>query len=175
MVWGGKVSINVGGTKVTLLRRQLEFLSRVDKWQSISKACREMGISYRTGLKWRADLERAVGGKLIDSSKGGRGGGVSTTTPLGVEVLQSYYIALSLDKPGMVKSLIGSRMSARNVLRGIVREVTCDSLICKVSVVIQTPQPLVALITADAARELDLREGDSVSVVLKALDTILIK
>lgn len=170
-----KVSINIRGSTYTVMRKYLEFLSAIDRWESMAKACEVMGISYRTGEVWRRRLEELLGGRVIESTKGGRSGGSSSLTPLGEEVLSAYYALASRTKPGFVKSLIGLKMSARNLLRGVVQDVTCDGLICKVTVSLFANQSVTALITSDAAKEQELRKGDEVYVVVKAIDSIVMK
>jgi molybdopterin-binding protein len=63
-------------------------------------------------------------------------------------------------------------LSARNQLRGTVTEINQGAAIANVEVDVQG-QRIVASITVEAVRELGLREGSPVTVVIKASDVIL--
>jgi molybdopterin-binding protein len=66
------------------------------------------------------------------------------------------------------------RVSTRNLLPGIVQEIRIDGLMAKVSVRIGDNH-LVALITAEAARELDIKVGDEVTAMVKSTSVMLAK
>jgi molybdopterin-binding protein len=59
-------------------------------------------------------------------------------------------------------------LSARNHLRGIVESVEIDGLLARVEIAIEEPARVVAIITAEAAAELGLREGMSAAAVVKS-------
>ena len=63
-------------------------------------------------------------------------------------------------------------LSARNQLSGTVTRVNKGAAIANVEVDV-SGQRIVASITVEAVRELDLREGSSVTVIVKASDVIL--
>ena len=66
------------------------------------------------------------------------------------------------------------RLSARNQLKGTVRGVTEGTAIANVEIDVNG-QRLVASVTAEAARELGIGEGDEVTAIVKASDVILAK
>lgn len=66
------------------------------------------------------------------------------------------------------------RVSARNKLPGIVQEVKTDGLMAKVSLRIGDNH-LVALITAEAAAEMNLKVGDEVTAMIKSTSVMLAK
>lgn len=59
-------------------------------------------------------------------------------------------------------------LSARNRFRGTVREVKLDGLLAQVEMTITEPARLVAIITRDAAEELDLKAGQAATAVVKS-------
>lgn len=63
-------------------------------------------------------------------------------------------------------------LSARNQLRGTVTSINQGAAIANVEVDVQG-QRIVASITVEAVRELELREGSPVTVVIKASDVLL--
>jgi molybdopterin-binding protein len=67
-----------------------------------------------------------------------------------------------------------SRISGRNQLLGKVAEITIDGLLAKVVLSIGD-QRVTAIITADAARELALKPGDSAIALIKATEVMIVR
>ena len=65
-----------------------------------------------------------------------------------------------------------SRISGRNQLSGTVAEVTIEGLLAKV-VLLVGQQRVTAIITADAARELDLKPVDQALALIKATEVMI--
>ena len=65
-----------------------------------------------------------------------------------------------------------AHISGRNQLQGTVLEVTIDGLLAKVVLAIGN-QRITAIITADAVRELALKEGDSAIALVKATEVMI--
>jgi len=67
------------------------------------------------------------------------------------------------------------RLSARNQFKGRIVRIERDGAVSRIWVKVDKPGEIVALITSDAARELDLRRGDRVEAVFKATEVIIAK
>jgi len=67
-----------------------ELLKAIDRTGSISKASRSMGISFRRGWSYVSAVEKRLGCRLIERSKGGRSGGGSYLTPLGKKLIGEF-------------------------------------------------------------------------------------
>jgi molybdate transport system regulatory protein len=65
------------------------------------------------------------------------------------------------------------RLSTRNQLQGRVASLWPGSVMTIVEVVIDEGQLITAAITKDGVEELDLSEGDPVTVLIKATDVML--
>ena len=65
------------------------------------------------------------------------------------------------------------QLSARNRLNGTVAEVKVDGLMAQVELVVDEPARLVAIVTADAVEELDLRAGMPATAVVKATSVMV--
>jgi molybdopterin-binding protein len=65
------------------------------------------------------------------------------------------------------------RMSARNHFRGVVREVKVEGLLAQVELDVTEPARVVAIITRDAAEELELKPGVSAAAVVKATSVMV--
>jgi molybdopterin-binding protein len=64
-------------------------------------------------------------------------------------------------------------MSARNRLRGVVREVQIDGLLAQVELDVTEPARVVAVITRDSAEELALKPGRTVTAVVKSTSVMI--
>ena len=68
----------------------------------------------------------------------------------------------------------GSRhVSARNRLRGTVREVRVDGLLAQVEILVTEPARVVANVTRDAVEELRLEPGAAATAVIKATSVMV--
>jgi len=64
-------------------------------------------------------------------------------------------------------------LSARNRLRGRVREVRIEGMVGLVELEVTEPARVVALITREAVEDLDLRPGDPATAVVKATSVMV--
>lgn len=65
-------------------------LQTIDRVGSISQASREMGISYRHAWGYIKKLEGRLGMKMVQTQKGGPGGGAAKLTKRGRDFVQRY-------------------------------------------------------------------------------------
>ena len=65
-------------------------------------------------------------------------------------------------------------LSARNHLTGTIQEITCDAVLCHVIVRVGEHQ-VESVITRRSADELNLKEGDQVTAVIKATEVMIAK
>jgi molybdopterin-binding protein len=64
-------------------------------------------------------------------------------------------------------------LSARNRFRGIVREVRIDGLLAQVEIDVTEPARVVAIITRDAAEDLELAPGVAATAIVKATSVMV--
>jgi molybdopterin-binding protein len=64
-------------------------------------------------------------------------------------------------------------LSARNRFAGVVTDVRIDGLMAQVELVVSDPVRLVALITRDAAEELELRPGMPATAIVKSTSVMV--
>lgn len=67
-----------------------ELLERIERCGSIAAAGREMSMSYKRAWDLIGTLNAMFHGPLVESSRGGSGGGGASLTDLGREVLALY-------------------------------------------------------------------------------------
>jgi len=98
----GKPAVGKGGAAV---------LAKIDRYRSISKAAVSLNLSYSYVWKRLRKMEEVLGVPLIETQRGGLGGGgKADLTPLGRRILLKYHrVNLEFNK-------LASKESSRNLL-----------------------------------------------------------
>lgn len=65
------------------------------------------------------------------------------------------------------------RMSARNQLKGTIKEVKKGAVMAEVVVTLPDGQEIVSAITLGSVQELDLKAGDSVVAIIKSTEVMI--
>jgi len=157
-----------------------EILEAIREEESISKAAKKIGMSYRYVWNYVAKIEKALSKPIVETYKGGRaGGGGATLTELGKSLLKEYkrvedYVGEVLGDEEYWEAA-GLKLSARNRLKGVVRGVEKGDVIAKVKVEISAPVVVTALISREAVEDLNIKKGDSVEAVIKATEVMIAK
>jgi molybdate transport system regulatory protein len=68
-----------------------------------------------------------------------------------------------------------AKLSARNRIRGKITRVKKDSIVGLVEIELAGPGKITSVITADSIQEMNLKEGDEVSAVIKATEVMIEK
>jgi molybdopterin-binding protein len=67
------------------------------------------------------------------------------------------------------------KVGARNHIIGKVEEIKRGSIMCLVKVGVQGPIDMSSVMTIESLKELGLKKGDSVEVIVKAVNVLLAK
>ena len=157
-----------------------QILEAIDEVQSISKAAEKVGMSYRYVWNYLAKIEKRLQEPVVHTYKGGRmGGGGAQLTQLGESLLKEYkrvegYVGEILGDEEYWEA-VGLKISARNRLEGTVEAVSKGAITAKIKVKIEKPVVVTAIISKDAAEELDIKPGDKVEAVIKATEVMIAK
>jgi len=157
-----------------------DILNAIRTEKSISKAAKEINMSYRYVWNYVARLERALSEPVVETFKGGKkGGGGARLTDLGEALLKEYrrveaYVGEVLeDKEYWVAA--GLKISARNRMKGTVKSVEKGDIIAKVKIEVKAPTLITALISREAVEDLNIKIGDNVEAVIKATEIMIAK
>ena len=159
---------------------QVRALEAIRDHGSLTTAARSLHVSYKHLWTTIRRLEAATGRPLVRSMRGGRGGGGrASLTPKGVRLLADYRrVSGGLEVVVRDEAFwedVGLKLSTRNRLRGTVRSVERDRAAARVILEVRGPVRLSALITREAADDLDLRPGDTVEALVKSTEVMLAK
>jgi molybdopterin-binding protein len=67
------------------------------------------------------------------------------------------------------------KYGARNQLAGKVTEIKKGTMMCQVKLEIPAGSRMASVMTIDSLDDLDIKEGDSVKVVVKAINVLLVR
>jgi molybdopterin-binding protein len=123
------------------------------------EAARMLGISYATIKQW------ILAGKLksVPTVGGHHRIAASALKP---------YLAKDRAKPAAESRERFRRVSGRNQIAGKVVSVRIEGLLAQIVLSIEGGE-ITSIITADAARELGLRKGDSAAALIKSTDVMI--
>lgn len=157
-----------------------DILEAIEKHGSISSASRALGMSYRYVWGYIKRIENVTGKKVLVTKKGGKGGGEAKLTSFGRKLLKEFkrlsdYVEKMGDSYSDEWGLLGVKISARNRLKARIKEVKIEGVAGSVLMEIDSPATIKALITADAIRDMDLKEGDEVFAIIKATEIMVAK
>lgn len=157
---------------------RMSILQAIEEQGSLNKAAEKLGMSYRHLWGVIRKLENRLGFKLIESEKGGSGGGGSKLTEQGLKLVNKYnWMNETLNKAVNEKTFWGylsTKLSARNRLKGIVKNVELGEVGAKIRIKIN-PAEITAFITREAVEELELKDDDEVEAVIKATEVMVSK
>lgn len=174
-----KVWLTLEG-KPILGRGGAEILNAIRKTKSISKTAENLGMSYKYVWDYLAEIEKDFGFPAIKTRRGGaKGGGGAELTSEGKNLLEQYckiekYV-LNILRDKEYWEAIGLKLSARNRLKGTVKEVENGVVTSKIKIEIDKPVTVTAVITREAADDLKIKTGDKVEAIIKATEVMIAK
>ena len=80
----------ITGERVALGPGKVSLLEEIDRSGSISKAARELGLSYRRAWILVDTMNKSFRSSLVKGSVGGKKGGGACLTPLGRKMAKTY-------------------------------------------------------------------------------------
>jgi len=167
----GKHAIGEGG---------VEILRAVNECKSLTAGAKRAKVSYKYAWDQIAEMERAIGMPVIRTRRGGKsGGGGAELTEAGRALLKQYervrtYVTRVLNDPESWEA-VGLRLSARNRLKGVVKNVEKGAVTTSVKIEVKVPATITAVITKEAVEELDIKPGDVVEAIVKATEVMIAK
>lgn len=176
----------IGGLNEKLFR----LLEAIATTGSITKAAREVGMSYKGAWELIDRANNLSPEILVDSAIGGRAGGGTRLTPAGAELLdlfcklQERHHAFLDQINGelaanprlhFLRGRFDMKASARNHLFGTVKAVVPGTVDSEVVIALKGGDELVASVTSASVGSLGIAVGQDVLALVKAPQIILVK
>lgn len=183
----GALSLERGGRDF-LGAKRIALLESIDRTGSITRAARQVGLSYKAAWDTLEAMNNLAEQSLMDRSAGGRHGGGTRLTEHGRELVRLYRLMetgyrrllaqmqLQVDDVEKLRQLVGAitlRTSARNSLRGQVKSVRRGAVNADVILDLGDGLEIFANITNEAVRELGLKPGREALALIKASSVLL--
>ena len=171
-----------------LLEKRIELLIAVKRTGSISKAAKEVPMSYKAAWEAIESMNNLSTTPIVQRETGGVGGGGTTLTPYGENLLQTYVLLKEEQKKflqnltqitdintGTLKTIrrLSMQISARNQIGGIVEYIENGTVNAEVYIKLKSGYTIISVITNTAVNNLDLKVGDDVVAIFKS-NTVLI-
>jgi len=160
-----------------LTPRLAQLLDAIERTESLSASCEMLGTSYRYEWGQLKKAEMSYSRPLVKSDTGGKGGGKTSLTAYGKQLLSSYRL-----KSGAIEALtdnedfwqvISVKLSARNQIPGKIVKIEKDGVAAKIVIEVTSPVTVTSMITSDAAEFLKLKVGMEVKAVVKATEVMV--
>lgn len=171
----------LGGDRINLLEK-------IDELGLITKAAKEVGISYKTAWDMVNLINNLAEKPLVDRLTGGKGGGGTSLTAEGKKVVTQFkaiqeehrkFLGNLEDRLGDTTSLyqflrrISMKVSARNTFSGTVTNITKGAVNAEVTLSLKGGVPLTAVVTNGAIDNLGLVTGSEAYAIIKASSVII--
>ena len=171
-----------------LLEKRIELLIAVKRTGSISKAAKEVPMSYKAAWEAIESMNNLSTTPIVQRETGGVGGGGTTLTPYGENLIETFEILKKEQKrflenlsqltdinSGTLKDIrrLSMQISARNQISGIVELISNGTVNAEVYIKLKSGYTIISVITNTAVNNLDLKVGDDVVAIFKS-NTVLI-
>ncbi len=166
-----------------LLEKRIDLLFAIQKCGSISKASKEVPMSYKKAWEAVDTMNNLSSQAVVITERGGKGGGGASLTIYGENLLKTYLRLKEEQKSflnrlkqmtdidtGILKTLgrLAMQISARNQIQGIVETIIFSEVSAQVLVKLKNENQLISNITKAAAHDLDIKKGDEVTAFFKS-------
>ena len=171
-----------------LLEKRIELLIAIKRTGSISKAAKEVPMSYKGAWEAIEAMNNLSTTPIVQRETGGVGGGGTTLTPYGENLIETFEILKKEQKKflenlsqftdinsGTLKDIrrLSMQISARNQIAGTVELITNGTVNAEVYIKLKSGYTIISVITNTAVNNLNLKVGDDVVAIFKS-NTVLI-
>lgn len=171
-----------------LLEKRIDLLIAVKKTGSISKAAKEVPMSYKAAWEAIESMNNLSTTPIVQRETGGVGGGGTKLTPYGENLITTYEILRSEQKKflenltlrtdintGTLKNIrrLSMQISARNQISGVVELISSGSVNAEVYIKLKSGYTIVSVITKTAVENLNMKIDDEVVAIFKS-NTVLV-
>ncbi len=155
-------------------------LENIEREGSLTKAVKNLKISYRYAWGYLKKIEKRLGGPIVETFKGGRdGGGGMRLTPLGKYLLRRYnrfenFIAQALENSELWEAC-GFSIPDKNRLSGQIVNLEIGDVAAFVQIELKKSFTLTSIITTRSAKELKIDKGSPVKIFIKSTEIMVDK
>ena len=171
-----------------LLEKRIQLLIAIKHSGSINKAAKEVPMSYKSAWEAVETMNNLSIHPIVQRETGGSGGGGTTLTEYGENLLNTYFLLKAEQKKfienlhritdlntGTLKDIrrLSMQISARNQIMGVVEKISHGAVNAEVQIKLKSGNSLVSIITNTATENLELNIDDEVIAVIKSSNVLL--
>jgi len=166
-----------------LLEKRIELLFAIGRTGSISKAAKEVPMSYKTAWEAVDNMNNLAHTPVVTKATGGAGGGGTKLTEYGENLLKSY-TQLQAEHQRFLQRLqeltnidtgtlsdigrLGMQISARNQIQGRIKSIKSKRVNSEIVLELKSGNELLSIITNSAVESLNLKVDDEVMAIFKS-------
>lgn len=174
--------------KPFLLEKRIELLFAIKRCGSINKAAKEVPMSYKKAWEAIDNMNNLSSQAVVMTLKGGKGGGGTSLTEYGENLLTTYLFLKQEQKSflnrlkkmtdidsGTLKTIgrLAMQISARNQIQGTVETVEYSEVNAQIHIKLKSGNTLVSNITKNAAVDLEINQGDEITAFFKSSNVLI--
>lgn len=171
-----------------LLEKRIELLNAIQQEGSISKAAKAVPMSYKAAWDAIDSMNNLSHTPIVSKETGGKGGGGTTLTEYGQNLLKTYSLLKNEQKlflerlekvtdvdSGTLKTIgrLSMQISARNQLSGVITKIDKGAVNAQISIKLKSGNFLLSVITNSAVDSLGLSQGNEVTAIFKSSSVLL--
>ncbi|XOB62293.1 TOBE domain-containing protein [Campylobacterota bacterium DY0563] len=171
-----------------LLEKRIDLLFAIKKCGSISKAAKEIPMSYKKAWEAINTMNNLSTSPVVHTETGGKGGGGTSLTQYGENILKTYLVLkeehnkflnnlknMADIDTGTLKNIgrLAMQISARNQISGMVEYINEGRVNAEVFIKLKSGYTLVSNITKGAVTNLGLCVEDEVTAIFKSSTVLL--
>lgn len=171
-----------------LLEKRIDLLFAIQKCGSISKAAKEVPMSYKKAWEAVNAMNNLSTNPVVHTETGGKGGGGTSLTTYGENLLKTYKVLkeehtkflnnlknMTDIDTGTLKTIgrLAMQISARNQVSGVVEYINEGRVNAEVFIRLKSGYTLVSTITKGAVTNLGLHVGDEATAIFKSSTVLL--
>lgn len=174
--------------KPFLLEKRIDLLFAIKKCGSISKAAKEVPMSYKKAWEAVDAMNNLSPTPIVDRETGGKGGGGTVLTSYGDNLLKTYLLLKEEQKSflnrlkemtdidtGTLKTIgrLAMQISARNQIRGNIVLIQKGKVNAEIYIKLKSGYTIVSNITKASVINLNLKMDDEVTAFFKSSTVLL--
>jgi molybdate transport system regulatory protein len=171
------------GERFLVGRERIKLLKAVAEHGSISKAAKAVGFSYKTAWDSVDAINNLLPSPAFVTKMGGSGGGGgAAVTDEGLRLIETFNkieekltrLSRLISEAGLEGNeelllfTFGARISTRNVFQTVIQKIKTGAVDVELSLYSATGAIIHAVVTNEAAKELELEPGKKVLALIKA-------
>uniref|UniRef100_UPI004048832D TOBE domain-containing protein n=1 Tax=Aliarcobacter sp. TaxID=2321116 RepID=UPI004048832D len=171
-----------------LLEKRIDLLLAIEKTGSISKAAKEVPMSYKGAWEAIETMNNLSITPIVQKETGGVGGGGTKLTQYGKNLLKTYEIlkkeqAKFLENLNLMTDIntgtlntirrLSMQISARNQISGKVEKIEKGDINSQIYIKLKNDLTFVSVITQTAVVNLDIKIDDEVTAIFKSSNVLL--